>query len=153
NTTRGWVLRKKEVSETCSTPKGKILGRYKLEEKIEQLGSKGYREVHRPVYINEVGQKNNKVNVLGKLGKGEQIMRNVDEIISTTGSRPDFKLVREIRFDRDPAIECAPKLVDSINPKKGIVPPHGEERLRQPEEGFYIIGAKSFGRASTFFLT
>src|SRR5699024_131022 len=108
---------------------------------------------HTPFYINEVRQKNNKVNVLGKLGKEEQIITNVDEIISTTGSRPNFKFLREIRFDRDPAIECAPKLVDIINPQKGIVPPHGEERLRQPEEGFYIIGAKSFGRASTFFLT
>src|SRR5699024_12718935 len=80
-----------------------------------------------PFYINEVRQKNNKVNVLGKLGKEEQIITNVDEIISTTGSRPNFKFLREIRFDRDPAIECAPKLVDIINPKKGIVPPHGEE--------------------------
>src|SRR5699024_11883075 len=77
--------------------------------------------------------------VLGKLGKEEQIITNVDEIISTTGSRPNFKFLRVIRFDRDPAIECAPKLVDIINPQKGIVPPHGEERLRQPEEGFYII--------------
>lgn len=153
NTTIVWVLRKKEVSETFSTPKDKILGRYKLEENIEQLVSKGYIEVHTPFYINEVRQKNNKVNVLGKLGKEEQIITNVDEIISTTGSRPNFKFLREIRFDRDPAIECAPKLVDIINPQKGIVPPHGEERLRQPEEGFYIIGAKSFGRASTFFLT
>src|SRR5690625_8012795 len=42
NTTIVWVLRKKEVSETFSTPKDKILGRYKLEEKIEQLVSKGY---------------------------------------------------------------------------------------------------------------
>src|SRR5690625_2399023 len=121
-------MRKKEVSETFSTPKDKILGRYKLEENIEQLVSKGYIEVHTPFYINEVRQKNNKVNVLGKLGKEEQIITNVDEIISTTGSRPNFKFLREIRFDRDPAIECAPKLVDIINPQKGIVPPHGEER-------------------------
>src|SRR5699024_12689657 len=64
NTTIVWVFRKKEVSETFSTPKDKILGRYKLEEKIEQLVSKGYIEVHTPFYINEVRQKNNKVNVL-----------------------------------------------------------------------------------------
>src|SRR5699024_12296508 len=83
NTTIVCVLRKKEVTETFSTPKDKILGRYKLEENIEQLVSKGYIEVHTPFYINEVRQKNNKVNVLGKLGKEEQIITNVDEIIST----------------------------------------------------------------------
>src|SRR5699024_7437378 len=128
NTTIVWVLRKEEGSETFSTPKGKILGRDKLEEKIEQLVSKGYIEVHTDFHISEVLHKNNRVNARGKLGKEEQIITNVDEIISTTGSRPNFKFLREIRFDRDPAIECAPKLVDIINPKKGIVPPHGEER-------------------------
>src|SRR5699024_7559005 len=112
NTKNVRVLRKKKISETYSTPKDKKISRYKIEEKIEQLVSKGYIEVHTPFYINEVRQKNNKVNVLGKLGKEEQIITNVDEIISTTGSRPNFKFLREIRFDRDPAIECAPKLVD-----------------------------------------
>src|SRR5699024_2803173 len=105
-------------------------GRYKLEEKIEQLVSKGYIEVHTPFYINEVRQKNNKVNVLGKLGKEEQIIKNVDEIISTTGSRHNFKFLREIRFDRDPAIECAQKLVVIFNPNKGIVHQHGVVRIR-----------------------
>src|SRR5699024_11731280 len=119
------MLQKKKISETISTTKDKILCRNKLEKKIEQLVSKGNIEVHTSFYINEVRQKNNKVNVLGKLGKEEQIITNVDEIISTTGSRPNFKFLREIRFDRDPAIECAPKLVDIINPQKGIVPPHG----------------------------
>src|SRR5699024_11265276 len=99
------VVRKKEISEKFSNPKEKIISRYKIKEKIEQLVSKGYIEVHTPFYINEVRQKNNKVNVLGKLGKEEQIITNVDEIISTTGSRPNFKFLREIRFDRDPAIE------------------------------------------------
>src|SRR5699024_2537165 len=139
--------------ETFSTPKDKILGRYKLEENIEQLVSKGYIEVHTPFYINEVRQKNNKVNVLGKLGKEEQIITNVDEIISTTGSRPNFKFLMQIRFNRQPAIECATKIDNNINPQKGIVPPTGEERLRHPEVGFYIKGTKSFGKASTFFLT
>src|SRR5699024_5437377 len=73
NTTIVWVLRKKEVSETFSTPKDKILSRYKLEENIEQLVSNGYIELHTPFYINEIRQKYNKVNVLGKLGKEEQI--------------------------------------------------------------------------------
>lgn len=29
---------------------------------------------------------------------------------------------------------------------------HGEEILRQPEKGFYIVGAKSYGRAPTFLM-
>ncbi|KGP77562.1 flavoprotein, partial [Paenibacillus sp. MAEPY1] len=30
--------------------------------------------------------------------------------------------------------------------------PHGEKELRQPEKDFYIVGAKSYGRAPTFLL-
>ena len=30
--------------------------------------------------------------------------------------------------------------------------PHGEKELRQPEQGFYIAGMKSYGRAPTFLM-
>jgi hypothetical protein len=32
------------------------------------------------------------------------------------------------------------------------VPPHGEALLAHPDEGFYIVGMKSYGRAPTFLL-
>ncbi|MBX6724317.1 MAG: hypothetical protein IRY92_13970, partial [Dactylosporangium sp.] len=34
----------------------------------------------------------------------------------------------------------------------GTVPPHGVDELTHPEPGFYIVGAKSYGRAPTFLL-
>ena len=34
----------------------------------------------------------------------------------------------------------------------GSVPPHGAAELAHPEPGFYIVGAKSYGRAPTFLL-
>jgi hypothetical protein len=34
----------------------------------------------------------------------------------------------------------------------GSVPPHGAAELAHPEHGFYIVGAKSYGRAPTFLL-
>lgn len=158
NTTIVWILRKQDVSDIFrtqkeSTEKNKMLGVSKLEKQIEALVNKGYIEVYTPFFINEIRQKNNVVEVRGKLEKDQQIITNVDEIISTTGSRPNFNFLSEIRFNSNPEVDCAPKLAKIINPEKGIVPAHGEELLRQPEEDFYIIGAKSFGRASTFFLT
>jgi len=60
NTTIVWVLRKKDISDTFSTPKDKILGRYKLEEQIERLVTEGYVEDYTPFFINEV-RHNNKV--------------------------------------------------------------------------------------------
>jgi hypothetical protein len=34
----------------------------------------------------------------------------------------------------------------------GSVPPHGAAELAHPEADFYIVGAKSYGRAPTFLL-
>ena len=32
------------------------------------------------------------------------------------------------------------------------MPPHGVDELAHPEAGFYVVGAKSYGRAPTFLL-
>ena len=34
----------------------------------------------------------------------------------------------------------------------GTVPPHGHRELTHPEEGFYTVGMKSYGRAPTFLM-
>ena len=43
-------------------------------------------------------------------------------------------------------------LIDPNEHSCGTVDAHGEEVLRQPEKGFYIVGAKSYGRAPTFLM-
>jgi hypothetical protein len=83
------------------------------------------------------------------------IISNIDEIIASTGSRPDLSFLHEIRIAIDPVLECVPKLAPHIDPNFhscGTVRPHGERELRQPEKGFYIVGAKSYGRAPNFLL-
>lgn len=79
----------------------------------------------------------------------------VDEVIVATGSRPDLDMLRELRLDLDPALECPRALAPLIDPNVhtcGTVPPHGVELLRHPEPGFYVVGSKSYGRAPTFLL-
>ncbi|MFC7623194.1 FAD-dependent oxidoreductase [Microlunatus sp. GCM10028923] len=79
----------------------------------------------------------------------------VDTIVNATGFRPDLELLREIRLDLDPAVEAPARLAPLIDPNFhscGTVPPHGEAVLSQPEPGFYLAGAKSYGRAPTFLL-
>lgn len=79
----------------------------------------------------------------------------VDEIIVATGARPDLAMLGELRLDLDPALECPRRLAPLIDPNVhtcGTVPPHGEETLRHPEPGFYVVGIKSYGRAPTFLL-
>ncbi len=78
-----------------------------------------------------------------------------DEIIATTGFRPDLSLLAELRLDLDPALESPKALAPLIDPNVhscGSVPPHGEAELRHPESGAYVVGMKSYGRAPTFLM-
>lgn len=79
----------------------------------------------------------------------------VDEIIGSTGFRPDLSIVSELRLSVDPALESPAFLAPLIDPNVhscGTVPPHGADELAHPEAGFYIVGMKSYGRAPTALL-
>lgn len=83
------------------------------------------------------------------------VVDRLDEIIVATGFRPDLELLREVRLDLDPSTESPRTLAPLIDPNIhscGTVPPHGAAELQHPEEGFYIVGMKSYGRAPTFLL-
>lgn len=85
----------------------------------------------------------------------ERTLDPVDEIIATTGFRPDTSLWQELRVALDPALDSPVALADLIDPNVhtcGSVPVHGEVELRHPEKDFYILGMKSYGRAPTFLL-
>ena len=80
---------------------------------------------------------------------------SVDNVVNATGFRPDLDMLREVRLDLDPVVESPSRLAELIDPNHhscGTVPPHGEALLRQPEEGFYLVGMKSYGHAPTFLL-
>jgi hypothetical protein len=78
-----------------------------------------------------------------------------DEIIATTGFRPDLVPLRELRVRVDEILEAPPALAPLIDPNVhscGTVPPHGVRELSHPEKDFYIVGMKSYGRAPTFLM-
>ncbi|GAA4723261.1 FAD-dependent oxidoreductase [Isoptericola chiayiensis] len=79
----------------------------------------------------------------------------VHQVVGATGFRPDLDLLREIRLDLDPVVEAPARLAPLIDPNLhscGTVEPHGESVLAHPEEDFYLVGMKSYGRAPTFLL-
>jgi thioredoxin reductase len=78
-----------------------------------------------------------------------------DEVIATTGFRPDLAPLRELRVQLDDILEAPPALAPLIDPNVhscGTVPPHGARELAHPEKDFYIAGMKSYGRAPTFLM-
>jgi thioredoxin reductase len=76
-------------------------------------------------------------------------------IVNATGARPDHTLASELRLDLDPILGSTRALAPLIDPNHhscGTVPPHGVDELSHPEPGFFVVGAKSYGRAPTFLL-
>jgi thioredoxin reductase len=85
-------------------------------------------------------------------GEGHRV-EGVDEVVVLTGFRPDLSWLSEIRLDLDPVLQAPSKLAPLIDPNVhscGTVYPHGENELRHPEPGVYLVGMKSYGRAPTF---
>lgn len=79
----------------------------------------------------------------------------VDEIIASTGFRPDLDVLRELRLELDDRVEAPRALAPLIDPNLhscGTVPPHGVDELSHPDAGIYVVGMKSYGRAPTFLL-
>ncbi len=86
---------------------------------------------------------------------GDSEVGPFDEIIATTGFRPDLAPLRELRVRLDDILEAPPALAPLIDPNVhscGTVPPHGARELEHPEKDFYIVGMKSYGRAPTFLM-
>ena len=88
------------------------------------------------------------------IGDGERELL-ADEVIATTGFRPDLSVLSELRLDLDDRVEAPRALAPLIDPNVhscGTVPPHGVDELSHPDAGVFVVGMKSYGRAPTFLL-
>ncbi|MFC8764264.1 NAD(P)-binding domain-containing protein [Streptomyces sp. NPDC057193] len=77
----------------------------------------------------------------------------VDEVIVLTGFRPDLTFLGELRLGLDERLQAPVGLAPLIDPNQhscGTVYPHGVTELSHPEEGLYLVGMKSYGRAPSF---
>lgn len=82
-----------------------------------------------------------------------QTVSDVDEVVVLTGFRPDLGILSEVRLDLDPVLQAPRELAPLIDPNEhscGTVYPHGAKELAQPETGFFLVGMKSYGRATSF---
>lgn len=82
-----------------------------------------------------------------------QEVGDVDEVLALTGFRPDLGMLSELRLDLDPVLQAPRRLAPLVDPNEhscGTVEPHGANVLVHPETGFFLVGAKSYGRATSF---
>jgi cation diffusion facilitator CzcD-associated flavoprotein CzcO len=151
-----WVLRKRRIEDVFGGQASDALpARGALGTRIEQLVEQDQVNVYTPFQIEQIRELDGRLAVVGNQHGKQGAIRGIDEIISATGSRPDFSFLREVRLNIDPVVESTAALADLIDPNVhscGTVRPHGELELRHPDAGFYIVGAKSYGRAPTFLM-
>ena len=151
-----WVLRKKNIRDVYGGQDDDALeARGALGIRIEQLVNNDRVNVYTPFQIQQIQKVNDRLTVVGFQNDKKFALPEVDEIISNTGSRPDFSFIREIRLSVDPSLESVSTIAELIDPNIhscGTVRPHGEKELRHPDKDFYIAGSKSYGRAPTFLM-
>ncbi|WP_069169581.1 NAD(P)-binding domain-containing protein [Streptomyces griseus] len=87
------------------------------------------------------------------VGEDGRRLDAVDEVIVLTGFRPDLSFLAELRLGLDERLQAPAALAPLIDPNQhscGTVYPHGHRELSHPEQGVYLVGMKSYGRAPTF---
>ncbi|MCT6782001.1 NAD(P)-binding domain-containing protein [Streptomyces sp. CS7] len=87
------------------------------------------------------------------VGEDGRRLDAVDEVIVLTGFRPDLSFLNELRLGLDERLQAPVELAPLIDPNQhscGTVYPHGHRELSHPEQGVYLVGMKSYGRAPTF---
>jgi hypothetical protein len=123
-----------------------------LGQRLEGLLRTGAVKMELGVRINRVTTSTAGVTVESDAGA---TLGPFDEIIVTTGFRPDLSIGRELRLRLDPWLEAPEQLAPLIDPNEhscGTVYPHGAAELAHPEKDYYVVGMKSYGRAPTFLL-
>ena len=81
----------------------------------------------------------------------------VDQIVASTGYRPDLELTRELQVHQCYATEGPMKLAAALMSDGGgadclAQTVSGGETLTNPEPNFFVIGHKSYGRRNNFLL-
>ncbi len=89
---------------------------------------------------------------------GRPVEERVDEVLALVGYRPDSEIYRELQIHECYASQAPIKLAAALLGAGGASADclaqtsHGPETLRNPEPNFVILGAKSYGRGSSFLL-
>jgi hypothetical protein len=151
-----WAMRREHIAAVFGGGQADALpARGQLGQRAQKAVEEGWITTLTPFHIGVVlSTPTGRVIVAGQLGAQEHRVE-VDEIVVATGFRPDLSMLREVRLAIDPWLESVQGLGPLVDPNLhscGTVPPHGAKELAHPEQNFFIVGMKSYGRAPTFLL-
>jgi thioredoxin reductase len=146
-----WLLRRGSATNVFGGGVGDDLPeRAALGSRAQKVVESGAVEVVTGFRVSEFRQQNDAVTILSEDGRE---VAGATQVFALTGFRPDTGLLRELRTDLDASLEAVAGIASEIDPNIhscGSVSATGARQLAQPEQGLFIVGAKSYGRAPTF---
>ncbi len=151
-----WATRSEDLRPYRSLPDDPLPARARLMEEANAVASGPSRGIHRLPgrVVESVAAEGEGVRVTLRSRAGDETHR-VDRILANVGYRPDRTLYAELQVHECYASEGPMKLAallaggstDCLSQVS-----YGPESLLNPEPGFFILGAKSYGRSSFFLM-
>ena len=146
-----WVLRRGEVGQTFGGGDGDELPeRGALGQRAKRAVDDGLVELVTGFRTERFETSSDRVVLVSEDGRE---LPAADRVFVLTGFRPDLSFLTEVRLDLDLRLQAPARLAEEVDPNVhscGSVRATGAAELAHPEEGFFIVGAKSYGRAPTF---
>ncbi|MEU1899428.1 FAD-dependent oxidoreductase [Nocardiopsis dassonvillei] len=147
-----WVLRREEIGDAFGGGAAdQLAARGALGQRAREAVEAGHIRV--VTGFRTAGVRTERDGRLVLADEGGRELEPVDEVVALTGFRPDLSFLSEIRLGLDSTLQAPVELAPLIDPNVhscGTVYPHGAAELSHPEEGFFLAGMKSYGRAPTF---
>lgn len=151
NTTIHWLIRGSKIRAVGGGKADQLAARGQLGLDVADAVAEGSVRLHERFPVREVVEVRGALDLLSDTDR----LSAVDHIVVATGQRPDRALTEELRLDLDGALDSTRALGPLIDPNVhscGTVRPHSYQALVHRERGFFIAGAKSYGRAPTFLM-
>ena len=151
DTTVTWVLRRGTVGNTFGGGDADELpARGALGVKAKELVDGGLINLVTGFRVERVTRDGDQTVLVSEDGRE---LPGADRVIVLTGFRPDLSFLSELRIELDATLQAPVRIAAEVDPNLhscGSVAATGAKDLAQPEPDFYIVGAKSYGRAPTF---
>ncbi|WP_286343512.1 NAD(P)-binding domain-containing protein [Frondihabitans sucicola] len=146
-----WVLRRGGVGNT--------FGGGTADELPERgaLGARAQKSVEAGIVDLVTGFRVERINTTDTgavlISEDGRALPEADLVVALTGFRPDLSFLSEVRLELDATLQAPIRIAAEVDPNVhscGSVRATGAADLAQPEQDFYLVGAKSYGRAPTF---
>jgi len=151
STTVTWVLRRGAVGNTFGggvsdeLPERGLLG-----FKAKELVDAGLVDLVTGFRVEKITRDRDRAVLIAEDGRS---LPAADHVAVLTGFRPDLTFLSELRLELDSTLQAPVRIAAEVDPNIhscGSVAATGAADLAQPEPDFYLVGAKSYGRAPTF---